>query len=188
MNKFDEVYNRIITEWNEENKLVSEGIFRKAAGLLRTKKGKHKMMKDSIIKWMNGNKFSPNGEENKYIGKLPNGFTIKFTFRKSQWFDDESSEIDYAVYLKNEEGADMALDRNGTIDYGYSENDIKKELTSKLKLALSKDEAKAAFTTKKASDKKRAKEAAEAKKAADAEKAKADKEAALKAKADELSE
>lgn len=173
MNKFDEVYYNIIAECNKQNEVVSEGIFRKAAGLLKTKKGKNKMMKESILKWMNGNKFSQNGEDNKFIGTLPNGCTLKFTFRKSQWDDEESSEIDYAVYLKDQDGVDMPIDRNGTIDYGFSENDIKKELTSKLKVAISKKDLKSALTTKKAVDKKKAKEAAA--------KEKAEKEAAKKA-------
>lgn len=184
MNKFDEVYNKIITEWNEQNNIVSEGLLRKAAGLFKTKKGKHKMMTATIRQWMNANKIFKNGADNKFIGKLANGFTIKFTFRASQWSDEEAKAIDYAVYLKDAEGNDMALDRKGTIDYGYTENDIKKELSSKLKDAMSKQEAKSAFTTKKANDKQKDRDA----KAAAAEKAAADKRAKEAASAAELDE
>ena len=156
MDKFNDVYLKIINECNEikkQNEIIQESLLRKVSGLFKTKSGKNKMMKESIISWMNGNKFQQNGAENKFIGKLPNGYTIKFTFRESQWNDPKSTSIDYGVYLKDENGEDIALDRKGTISYSYSENDIKKELTSKLKVALNPREAKKSFTTKKAVDK-----------------------------------
>ena len=182
MDKFNQVYNKIIQEMNEERKgnVVSEGIFRKMGGMFRTAKGKNKMMKTAIISWMNANNFTENGAENKFIGKLSNDFTLKFTFRPSQWNDPEAKEIDYAVYLKDPDGKSKTIDKNGTIDYGYSESDIKKELSNKLKLAMPKEDAKGVFKTKKDVDKQirsdrkaeaDAKAAEEAKAAAEAKRA-----------------
>ena len=190
MKKFDKVYNNIILEC-KENKIISEGFFRKATGLLKGKKGKNKMMKEAILSWMNANKLSPNGAENKFAGTLPNGYTIKFTFRASEWNDPESTKIDYAVYLKDPEGNNMTLDKKGSIDYGYSDVDIKKELTSKFKVAMSKKDAKSAITSKTDIDNAKAKEEkaaakAKAKEERQAAKAKAAEEkAAAKAKAEE---
>jgi hypothetical protein len=189
MKKFDKVYNNIILEC-KENKIISEGFFRKATGLFKGKKGKNAMMKDAIVSWMNANKITPNGAENKFAGTLPNGYTIKFTFRASEWNDPESTKIDYAVYLKDAEGNDMTLsNKKGTIDYGYSDVDIKKELASKLKVAMDKKDV-AAITSKTDNDKAKAKEEkaaakAKAKEEKAAAKAKAEKEkAAAKAKAE----
>jgi hypothetical protein len=173
MKKFDNIYNNIITEC-KENKIISEGFFRKAAGLLKGKKGKNKMMKDAILSWLNANKLSQNEAENKFIGTLPNGYTIKFTFRASEWNDPNATKVDYAVYLKDAEGNNLTLDKKGSIDYGYSDVDIKKELTSKLKVAMSKAEVKAAITSKADVDKAKAKKEKDAAK----EKAKKEKDAA----------
>lgn len=192
MKKFDKIYNNIILEC-KENKIISEGFFRKAAGLLKTKAGKNKMVKESIISWMNANKITQNGkDENKFIGTLKNGYTIKFTFRSSQWNDPKATAIDYAVYLKDTEGNDLTLDKKGSIDFGYSDNDIKKELTSKLKLALNKKEAKNMLTSRTDLDKAKAKEEKaaakeqrKAEKAAEKEQKAADKKAAEEKAAEE---
>ena len=172
MDKFNEVYLNIINECNQKG-VVSEGFLKKLGGVFRTKGGKNKMMKEAIVAWMNGNKFRQNGAENKFIGQLPNGYTLKFTFSPSAWNDPKATSIKYAVYLKDEEGGALTLtDNKGVIDYGYTENDIKKELTKKMKIAMTDDEAKSSFTTKKAVDKgkkKAAKEQAEAEAAAAAE-------------------
>ena len=172
MDKFTEVYNKIINECNEtakQNKIIEESLLRKAEGLFKSKKEKNKMMKETIIRWMNANKFKENGIENKFIGKLPNGYQLKFTFSQSAWTDPKSTEIKYAVYLMDNEGNKKSLVNNkGVISYSYSENDIKKELTKKLQDAMRPDEAKSSFTTKKQVDK----ESLKAKKAADKEAAK----------------
>jgi hypothetical protein len=186
-NKFNDTFNKIILEC-KENKIISEGFFRKLGGALKTKSGKNKMMKDSIIKWLNANKISQADAENKFSGTLPNGYTIKFTFRPSEWNDPKATQITYAIYLRDEEGNSIALDKKGVIDYGYSEADIKKELTSKLSVALEKGEAKAAFTTKKAIDKSKVKARKAEEKAATAEKAAAEREAQAQRDAEELSE
>jgi hypothetical protein len=187
--KFDDAFNKIILEC-KENKVISEGFFRKMSGALKSKKGKNKMIKDSIISWMNGNKLEENGAPNKFIGTLPNGYTIKFTFRESEWNDPESTQISYAVYLRDTEGRSITLDKQGVIDYGYSESDIKNELKGKLSVALNKKELKSSLTTKKEVDNAKLKEdrkaekekAAQEKAAAKAEK-KAAKEQAAQEKA-----
>lgn len=161
--KFNDTFNKIILEC-KENKVISEGFFRKMSGALKSKRNKNKMMKDSIIRWMNGNKFEPNGASNKFIGTLPNGYTIKFTFRASEWNDPESTQITYAVYLRDTENKSILLDNRGVIDYGYTENDIKKELKEKLSTALDKKDLKSSLTTKKEADKAKLKAEREAEK------------------------
>ena len=183
MDKFNEVYLNIINECNQKG-VVNEGFFRKLGGAFRTKSGKNKMMKESIVRWMNGNNFEQNGVENKFIGTLSNGYTMKFTFSPSAWNDPKSTSIKYAVYLKDENGKAKALVNNqGTIDYGYSEDDIKKELSKKLRDAMTDDEAKSALTTKKAVDKDKkaaAKEAKAAEEAAQAEQKAKEEQESLK--------
>jgi hypothetical protein len=198
MDKFNQVYNQIITEWNENN-VISEGFLRKIGGAFRTSKGKNEMMKKSIMAWMNGNKISPTDKENKFMGTLPNGYTIKFTFRESQWNNPESTAIDYAVYLSDPDGNKAAIDNKGTIDYSFSDVDIKKALAKKLEVAMSKSDVKNSLTSKSEVDKKQAKEAKAAAKAkakeekaaakqAAAEKAEAEKAAAAQKDAEELAE
>ena len=203
MDKFNEVYLKIINECNEtkkQNEIIQESLLRKVGGLFKGKAGKNKMMKEAIIGWMNANKFQENGAENKFSGKLPNGFEIKFTFRDSQWKDPKSTEIDYAVFLYNNDGQKLSLvDNKGTITYSYSEKEIKYELTKKLKVAIDSKSAKYSFTTKKAvdkaeikaqkqADKQAKKEAAEKKAAEEKQKAEEARKAQAEKDAVELSE
>jgi len=197
MDKFTEVYNKIINECNEtakQNKIIEESLLRKVGGLFKSKKGKHEMMKDSIIGWMNANKFKENGAENKFIGTLSNGYQLKFTFSQTEWSNPEATSIKYSIYLYDEEGNKKIIaNKDGEITYSYSENDIKKELTKKLTAAstMKKEDAKSSFTTNKQirkEENKAAKAELKAKKAADKEAAKQKAEEEAKAAAEKTAQ